>query len=405
INFLPLLMGSLFLSVLVGISFNLLSKYVLGKNMVSIDMLINYTSLGILLFMFLVFMLYGNLKNLLLVKSVQEYELSNFRVFTDALHRSTSDLEIYEVLQKYVSQVPGVSHSTLHFLCDKTADSGFWRRISNGKIPLCDMNPRTCPTLRSGKECVVRSIGNDIKCAYQLSEYTHGSYVCFPITISDNIQGILQVYSRSEFSMDQTMISKVRSYVEICKSVTSNRKALTILDKKASTDKLTKLYNRSFLDPYLENQIETANLTDQPLSIILLDIDHFKKVNDTYGHAAGDHVLVVFAEILMKCTRKTDLVARFGGEEFIVVLPSTTIETTYSIADRIRRTTSNTVIPSLDGVSIPKITCSLGIAVYPVHSQDKLELIKAADTALYEAKQSGRNCIKIFNSTHNVSKE
>ncbi len=173
-------------------------------------------------------------------------------------------------------------------------------------------------------------------------------------------------------------------------------KLLEILKTQASTDKLTELYNRSYLDPFLDNEIAAANKHNRKVSMIMVDMDHFKDINDTYGHTLGDHVLTIFAQVVLKCIRKSDIIARYGGDEFIVVLPSTDTETAQSIAERIRHEVSEAYIPPLDGIVISSISCSVGVSTYPTLCNSKNNLIRTSDHALYEAKHSGRNCTMVY---------
>jgi len=177
-----------------------------------------------------------------------------------------------------------------------------------------------------------------------------------------------------------------------------NMKLLEIFKTQASTDKLTELYNRSYLDPFLDNEIASANKLNKKVSMIMVDMDHFKDINDTYGHILGDHVLTIFAQVVLKCIRKTDIIARYGGDEFIVVLPSTDTETAHAIAERIRREVSLTYIPPMDDTAISSISCSVGVSTYPTLCNSKSSLIRTSDNALYEAKNSGRNCTIVYKS-------
>lgn len=178
--------------------------------------------------------------------------------------------------------------------------------------------------------------------------------------------------------------------------VKSGAKALEDFKEQASMDKLTELYNRSYLDPFLESEIDAADKAKQPISVIMVDMDHFKDINDTYGHVVGDHVLAIFAQVVLKCIRKTDIIARYGGDEFIVVLPCTDTETARAVADRIRNDVSETYIPPIDGVVISSIHCSVGVSTYPVLCDSKHTLLRTSDLALYKAKHSGRNCTIVY---------
>lgn len=287
---------------------------------------------------------------------------------------------------------------TLFYRNDRSSTDFLWQRITNERMPLCTMEPRNCPLIKYGRECSVRNIATDITCAYQLTEHKSGSYICLPITIGNQTLGILQLYSKSRYFFDDIIVSKIKSYIEVAKPIISSKRAMQQLNKKAYTDKLTKLYNRNFLETYLENQIEATNLSNENLSVIMMDIDHFKGVNDKYGHAAGDAVLVVFAQVILRCIRKTDLVARYGGEEFIAILPATDTKTAVGIAERIRETIATEPMPRLNDTVVPSITCSFGVSTYPIHADNKNNIIKVADIALYKAKQGGRNRVEVYNS-------
>jgi diguanylate cyclase (GGDEF)-like protein/PAS domain S-box-containing protein len=156
-------------------------------------------------------------------------------------------------------------------------------------------------------------------------------------------------------------------------------------DELAKVDPLTGLYNRRELDTIFRNLHFNAVAKTEALSVILADIDHFKSINDTYGHYEGDDVIVRFAGILRTCTRSSDVCARWGGEEFIILLPGTDLATARGVAERIRQSVQNCL-----QVRDRKITCSFGIAQMQKGEGTK-ELFKRADGYLYRAKENGRN--------------
>jgi diguanylate cyclase (GGDEF)-like protein len=161
------------------------------------------------------------------------------------------------------------------------------------------------------------------------------------------------------------------------------------------TDGLTSLYNSRYFYRQLELEIARTNRYGGTFSLILFDIDNFKQLNDTYGHQAGDDVLHELAGILKSASRETDIVVRYGGEEFIIILPNTPVEDTIHLADRIRALVENNIFLPLHGHGL-HITLSGGIAAYPVAASDAKSLLNAADTALYSAKSAGKNRIVCF---------
>jgi diguanylate cyclase (GGDEF)-like protein len=150
--------------------------------------------------------------------------------------------------------------------------------------------------------------------------------------------------------------------------------------------------NRRTFNAQLTARLREAQRYRRPLSLLLLDVDHFKKVNDTYGHPAGDAVLRGVAQLAQQQARETDLVARYGGEEMALVLPETDARGALVIAERIRATVAAAQHPTEQGAL--KVTLSVGVATWPGAGEDAAGLIESADRALYRAKQGGRNRVE-----------
>lgn len=164
------------------------------------------------------------------------------------------------------------------------------------------------------------------------------------------------------------------------------------LEFRARHDYLTGLYNRIELEKECQEEMKRAQRYRRTLSIFLLDIDHFKQINDTYGHLSGDQVLKQFAAFLQQTVRATDYVARYGGEEFVVILPETSLKKAEELAERLRMQTEELNI-ALKQTTL-KITISIGISSYPEHGKSYEQLLEAADSAMYQAKMNGRNCVR-----------
>lgn len=162
-----------------------------------------------------------------------------------------------------------------------------------------------------------------------------------------------------------------------------------LLEKWATTDPLTELMNRRHFFELAERELEQTRRSDRPLSFIMLDIDHFKQVNDVHGHLVGDAALIALATLLKDQLRKVDFCGRYGGEEFVLCLPDTPMEGALEVAERIRLEVTSVEVPTPDGPPLT-FTISLGIAQ---NRSDKIveDILKRADKALYQAKEAGRN--------------
>lgn len=184
--------------------------------------------------------------------------------------------------------------------------------------------------------------------------------------------------------------------VTLALQTTRDLRQLVKLEHENITDPLTGIFNRRYLERRLEEETSRALRYKMPLSILMLDVDHFKRINDTHGHPAGDRVLLHLGKILTDTVRNLDVVARYGGEEFLIVAPDTPSQTAAGLAKRLHQQVSSTPLRLTDAngkqLEIP-ITVSIGGASlnYQIDSQQKL--IQSADAALYQAKQNGRNQI------------
>jgi two-component system cell cycle response regulator len=154
-------------------------------------------------------------------------------------------------------------------------------------------------------------------------------------------------------------------------------------------DPLTGLYNRRYLAETLDRELARAYREDYPVGLVMIDIDEFKQINDTYGHIAGDHVLENLALLLTRETRSSDLICRLGGDEFLLVLLNATVENAAARAEVYRQSFEES-ITSYEGAEI-RATLSLGIAMFPIHGETSQGVLAASDRALYEAKENGRN--------------
>ncbi|MET0118859.1 MAG: sensor domain-containing diguanylate cyclase [Sedimenticola sp.] len=195
--------------------------------------------------------------------------------------------------------------------------------------------------------------------------------------------------------MDTAVLDDSQNVIAIIgvgRDITDKKQAEFRLEKLATYDSLTGLFNRQALEVRLEKEVNRASRYAHPLSILMLDIDHFKEINDTHGHQVGDEILRDCSALLNELIRKTDYAGRYGGDEIIVVLPETSASQAVELAERLRKRIADERFTMVENEPL-NITVSLGIATYPDNAMQQKELMRAADDAMYKAKESGRNLV------------
>ncbi|MEW4431561.1 diguanylate cyclase [Paenibacillus illinoisensis] len=205
---------------------------------------------------------------------------------------------------------------------------------------------------------------------------------------SSSMNSLMKVYP---LQMTISFVGGIFIYF-IAEFINKSNEMLFLLERRASTDHLTNLSNRRQFEKSLELQLERARENRQKLSLLVIDIDRFKKVNDTYGHSAGDAVLKQLGKLLIEHSRSADMVSRNGGEEFAILLLDCGNHQALAIAESIRQSVEKYLFALPDGTTI-RLTISIGVAVFPDHcdEQDDADFFEQADRALYEAKNTGRN--------------
>ena len=221
------------------------------------------------------------------------------------------------------------------------------------------------------------------------------SHLTLPLALEEEVLGLISINSDQPNAFDAQDLQFFSVIGYQMTATIEHLQRLSSVKNLASYDTLTGLYNRRYFEERFGTEVQQAFVDKTSLSLILIDIDHFKKVNDTFGHPEGDKILRSVASLLKNSVRKKDTVARYGGEEFILILPEVNLEAASMIAERIRRLVEST---SFDvGSAHINVTISLGISSFPSHrAKSKEELVKMADLALYHAKGEGRNRVSLY---------
>ena len=339
-------------------------------------------------------------------------ELNTLYSFITDLSKAHKEDEAYEIFIHYLKRL-GVEHIHMYKLnpsLNKIVSSYLLKaqnvyQPSNGNdawIKDClEDNPSLCKVIKSGVALSVENTELEYGCPSINLGSNIKSYMCVPIFVGGayitNATAIFTLMSSKKGFFNEDMKRKINKYVEALIPVVSNLRLIEINRELSIRDPLTNAYNRRFLDEILIKEFKKAERHQSKLSIIMLDIDNFKKFNDTYGHRAGDMALLHLSKIIQENIRASDIFARYGGEEFVIVLPDTAKNNAIEIAERLRETLSNRIFyadlhDSPDSTAYRYvITASFGVATFDDDAKTLEELMKIADMRLYKAKELGKN--------------
>ncbi len=247
---------------------------------------------------------------------------------------------------------------------------------------------------REGVPVIVPDVSRDERFSPAMDKKLHfktKSLMCVPIKSQDRVIGVLEVVNKKtgeQFTKDDLdLLMKLIDQTALAIERTSLYQKM---EELALTDDLTKLFNTRYLNRTIEMEIQRSNRYRTSISLIFIDIDYFKNVNDQHGHLVGSKLLVEMGQLIIKGLRSIDIVARYGGDEFVVVLPQTSPKAAAQIAERIRAAVEQNVFLKKEGYSL-RITASFGVASYPDNAKSKEDLLRMADEAMYRVKYTTRN--------------
>ncbi len=250
---------------------------------------------------------------------------------------------------------------------------------------------------QTGQPTIVNEARNDPRFTSRFDSQTQfhtRSILCAPLIARGRTIGVVEIINRVGGRFTRADLQLLMTLVEPCAIAIENALLFQRAEQLTVTDDLTKLFNSRYLNLYIGREIKRCKRHNVPLSVIFLDLDGFKSINDQYGHLAGSRTLAEVGGILAASVRESDVLARYGGDEFVVVLPETPAAGAVVIAERIRRAIEEHPFLQAQGLQA-RISASLGIAAYPDHALTPEGLIQKADQAMYRVKEQDKNGIEV----------
>ena len=331
-----------------------------------------------------------------LAERVTELDLINR--FGEYLQASLTLEEAYDVIGRVASfAFPSEAGAVLVMSASRNVleTVAVWGAYPRDAEPV--MTPDQCWALRNGHAYAVDETALAIVCPH-LPVPHPPAYVCMPLVAQGETLGLLYVAGRAADAGASAPQEARRRFVESVGAQLAlglaNLRLRETLRNQSIRDSLTGLFNRRYMEETLERELRRAGRTGRGLGVIMLDVDHFKRHNDMFGHEAGDVVLRRIGELLQRGLRREDTACRFGGEEFVLVLPDARAEDASRRAEELREQVRR-LTTTINGVSVGSVTVSLGVAAYPEHGLTGEMLVTAAAGALYAAKRSGRDRVVV----------
>lgn len=310
-----------------------------------------------------------------------------------ALQACQSSEEAYRIIADLSNQLFPQTTGALYLF--NTAHTLVRVVASWGELPTAQEKfaPDDCLALRRGLTHALTEDQAGEHCLH-LGEPLPPASLCLSIQVQSEILGVLHLESQDVENLNEAKRQLAYTVAEQTGMALSNLNLRAALREQSIRDPLTGLYNRRYMEEVLKQQLSRATRQLHPLGIIMIDIDHFKRFNDTYGHATGDALLRKLGLLLQRRIRGEDIACRYGGEEFVLILPDASLEAAQQRAEELRHEAGQ--LRSQDGNQSPEaITLSLGVAIYPEHGRTMENVLRAADAALYRAKQAGRDRVVV----------
>jgi diguanylate cyclase (GGDEF)-like protein len=338
--------------------------------------------------------------------------LQNARLYSNE-QRKAKQLEAINAIARQTTAALDIGEllgKSCHFILQSFAvDHVAMLLLEEGMLVLRAHEGRLTPHLQVGNE--VTPVGglcaramssgkpvteNDVS---RVEDYVRGfeesrSEMCLPLISLGETLGVLALESAQTNAFAPADAQPLESVADICAAAIQNARYFEKVRQLAYIDGLTGMFNRRYFELRMAEEIERVQRYDAELSVIMIDLDNFKKLNDEFGHLLGDETLRQVSTIFSQNLRKVDIACRYGGEEFVILAPQTSAAHAYAVAEKLRRVVESWSFP---GVPRP-VTITAGVSSFPANGKTRDELVKAADDSLYRAKQDGRNRVQLAGS-------
>jgi len=325
--------------------------------------------------------------------SLEQRRRAQLEAINTIARQTTAVLEISELLKQVCSLVlesfGGDHASVLLFEDDRLVLRAHQGRLTplfkvGAEMPQEGLLARALNSRKAVVETDLRQLPG-----HQSGFRETASAVCLPLVSFGQVLGALLLESASCDAFAAEDVSALESVSDICATAIQNARHFERVRQMAYVDGVTGIFNRRYFELRIAEELARSTRHGLTFSVIMLDIDHFKRLNDDFGHLAGDEVLRQVAAILAQQLRKSDVASRYGGEEFAIITPETGVEGAAAVSDKLRRVMESWHFPSVER----PVTVSAGVAEFPAQGNTRDQLVQSADEALYAAKQSGRNCV------------
>ncbi|WP_052452169.1 sensor domain-containing diguanylate cyclase [Noviherbaspirillum autotrophicum] len=316
-------------------------------------------------------------------------ELRELKEMNDALQACMTQDEVLAIVRQFALRLfpdqPGMLY-LMHPSGDHLEAKTRW----GDPAAMNEFLPQDCWAVRRGKMYRVEAGGDQPRC-HHVQDPPPGNYVCVPLMVQGEMLGLLHLENDKigNRSREQPMVQAAAEHTAL---TLANLRLRDTLHAQAMRDGLTGLFNRRFMEESLSREMRNARRTKSPVAIVMIDIDHFKRFNDTFGHAAGDTLLREVGKMLQRQMRGGDLACRYGGEEFTIILPATSLHNAADLAEKLRDSARHLRV-TMDGQALGQITISLGVACFPEHGDTWEAVLHAADIALMQAKHTRNRTI------------